>query len=119
MRKHLTKAQRQMIYDKYGGHCAYCGCELKISDMQIDHIQADYVGGKSDMSNYNPSCRMCNFYKSTFPIEMFRIQIMGIVDRLRKVFIFRLAERYGLIESRDRQRPLKFYFEETQVRGGK
>ena len=29
---------RQRVYDKYDGHCAYCGREIKMSEMQVDHI---------------------------------------------------------------------------------
>jgi hypothetical protein len=110
VRKHLTKSQRQHVYEKYNGHCAYCGCELDIKDMQVDHIKSDYLGGESDMSNYNPACRMCNFYKSTMPIEKFREQIGLLVDRLHEFFIFSLAKKYGLIEIK--QKEIKFYFEE-------
>lgn len=35
-RKNLTKQQRQQVYNKYNGHCAYCGCELELqSQTQI------------------------------------------------------------------------------------
>ena len=36
-RKTIPKKIRQIVYDKYNGHCAYCGCELEYKDMQIDH----------------------------------------------------------------------------------
>lgn len=28
-----NKKLRQEIYDKYNGHCAYCGCEIELKDM--------------------------------------------------------------------------------------
>ena len=34
-RRKLTKAERQFVYDKCGGHCAYCGCEITMRQMQI------------------------------------------------------------------------------------
>ena len=59
MRKHLTKSQRQHVYEKYNGHCAYCGCELDIKDMQVDHIKSDYLGGELDSVKFllTPSYR--------------------------------------------------------------
>ena len=33
---------REIVYAKYKGHCAYCGCELEMKDMQIDHIVPKY-----------------------------------------------------------------------------
>ena len=38
-RKKLTNKQRMAVYNKFDGHCAYCGCEIDISDMQVDHIK--------------------------------------------------------------------------------
>ena len=37
-RKPIPKKMRQPIYKKYNGHCAYCGCEIEMKDMQVDHI---------------------------------------------------------------------------------
>lgn len=27
--KEMTKKERELIFNKYNGKCAYCGCELK------------------------------------------------------------------------------------------
>lgn len=34
----MKKADRQKVFDKYGGKCAYCGCEL-INGWHVDHIE--------------------------------------------------------------------------------
>ena len=39
-RKQLSKAVRRKVYEKYYGHCAYCGKEIKYEEMQIDHAIA-------------------------------------------------------------------------------
>lgn len=31
----FSKKIRQLVYDKYGGHCAYCGREIAYKDMQV------------------------------------------------------------------------------------
>lgn len=114
-RANIRKGVRKIVYDKYNGHCAYCGCELEYKDMQVDHMEAvyraEYNGKQADNSidNYMPACRMCNFYKSTYTIDLFREMISGIPERLKKVFIFRLAVKYGLIEIKDKL--IRFYFE--------
>ena len=59
----MAKIDRQAIYAKYGGRCAYCGHPIDIKDMQVDHIFPKWRGGPDAMENLNPSCRMCNFYK--------------------------------------------------------
>lgn len=61
-RKQLSKEDREKVFNKYGGRCAYCGCKLKsIKDMQVDHFIPFRNGGAGEMSNYMPACRQCNF----------------------------------------------------------
>lgn len=110
----MKKDIRQKVWKKYDCKCAYCGNELKYDKMQVDHINAKYLGGKDDINNYNPSCRECNFYKSTFTIEGFRNQIATILDRVKKPFIVRLAIKYGLISFK----PFDglFYFEKHKTK---
>ena len=112
-RKQIPKAVRQKVYDKYNGHCAYCGCEIDYKDMQVDHIESVYwYNGADELENYNPACRMCNFYKSTMKIEDFREQLGHLLERLEKIFIFRLAKKYGLIQQT--KKPIEFYFEKVE-----
>lgn len=113
-RKALSKDMRAQVYAMYGGHCAYCGREIDITEMQVDHVQAVYLGGEDEMANYRPACRSCNFYKSTMRVEGLREQLGLIVGRLEKMLTFRLALAYGLIQITGR--PVKFYFEEYEKR---
>lgn len=46
-RRKLTKAERQAVYDKMEGHCAYCGCEISLQTMQVDHITPLRKGGQT------------------------------------------------------------------------
>ena len=111
-RKSIPKSVRMQVYKKYDGHCAYCGCNLEYKDMQVDHINPLYWhNGEDSIENYNPACRMCNFYKSAYTVEKFREQIQTIRDRLERNFIYRLAKKYGVVkESTD---PIRFYFEKV------
>lgn len=34
----MNKKDRQLIFDKYDGHCAYCGCKL-VKGWHADHIE--------------------------------------------------------------------------------
>ena len=54
------RVDRQKVYEKYNGHCAYCGKAIAIRDMQVDHILPKRNGGTDDIDNLNPSCRLCN-----------------------------------------------------------
>lgn len=104
------KIDRQKIWEKYGGRCAYCGKEIALKDMQIDHIIPKRNGGEDSIDNLNPSCRLCNHYKRAESIETFRNwKLNGIVERLRNLYIFKVAEQYGMVEVKDWDK--KFYYE--------
>ena len=109
-RKALSKDMRRKVYEMYGGHCAYCGREIDIKEMQVDHVQSVFLGGEDELSNYHPACRQCNFYKSTMSTEGLREQLALIPGRLEKLLTFRLALAHGLV--RIMGKPIKFYFEE-------
>lgn len=112
-RKPIPKKVREQVYRKYNGHCAYCGCKLDYKDMQVDHVVSVYGNnGSNDIENLMPACRMCNFYKSYFPLEVFRKNLETLHERLRKPFIYRLALKYGLIE--EHKKDVVFYFEKEQ-----
>lgn len=109
-RKSIPKKTRLKVYDKYNGHCAYCGCKMEYKEMQVDHVESLYgQNGSDEINNYKPACRMCNFYKSTYDLETFREQLGLIKGRLEKEFTYRLAKKYGLIE--EKEVDIKFYFE--------
>ena len=118
--KAISKKKRMQVYKKYGGHCAYCGCELEYKDMQVDHIKSLYIHSDrrsdmdwnaiNDVGNLMPSCRQCNFYKNTGDIEYLRKRLADdLVRNLRKPFDYRLAIKYGLVE--EHIHPIVFYFE--------
>lgn len=119
----ISKEVRQIVFDKCGGHCAYCGCEITIKQMQVDHIQPNWhtlteqqatksgiKKGSHDIENLNPSCARCNKWKSTFNLEQFRTVVETSLDRLeRDTPNFRLARDYGLLTIT--KKPIIFYFE--------
>lgn len=112
-RKQLTKAERQEVYEKYGGRCAYCGREINYKDMQVDHLVSLYHGGADSMENYMPACRMCNHYKRASSLETFRDMISEIPHKLqRDSYIYRVGRVYNLIV--EWPQPIVFYFERVE-----
>ena len=112
-RKPIPKKIRELVYQKYNGHCAYCGCKLEYKDMQVDHVISVYgKDGSNNLDNLMPTCRMWNFYKSTYSLDDFRKNLESLYERLRKPFIYRLALKYGLIE--EHKKKVKFYFENEE-----
>ena len=115
-RKPISRKLREEVYEKYGGRCAYCGCEIEYKDMQIDHIVpfASSIYGTEDVrentismisndtinsvDNLMPSCRQCNFYKGGLSIEGFRKRLKGELEHTCvNSFQSRLAIKYGIL----------------------
>lgn len=113
-RKSPTKEERKLVYQMYDGHCAYCGCKLEPKDMQVDHFNSVYAyDGESDIENYMPSCRQCNFYKGVGTIEQFRQNLKETMwEALKKTFQYRMMIKYDLIQENDKD--INFYFEEHE-----
>ena len=115
----LNKKQREKLKQKYGGNCAYCGCELG-DKWHADHLAPIYRGyedsceishrGKDEINNLMPACVSCNLSKSTFSLEMWRNEINEKVDRLKKYEKnFRLVLAFNQIKLTND--PVVFYFE--------
>ncbi len=125
-RKKLTPKQRKQVYDMCNGHCAYCGCELDIKNMQVDHVEPcfseysdktlqawDIERGADDMSNYLPSCRSCNNYKGANDVETFRMMLETSYERLISYsFGLKMAVKYGIITKTPHS--IVFYFEKQK-----
>ena len=113
-RNPISKQLRQSVYNKYNGHCAYCGCEITFKEMQVDHLNSFYNNGENQsLDNLMPACRACNFYKSTLTVDKFRQQLGLLKQRLNNQFIYKLARKYNLIEEINKD--IKFYFERKYV----
>lgn len=117
--KRITKQQRMQVYDKYNGHCAYCGRIISYNEMQVDHLEPvrniyklpeDEI---CSMENYMPACRTCNHYKRANSLEGFREMIQTIPDKLqRDSYIYRVGVIYGNVTPEPKR--IKFYFEQIE-----
>lgn len=119
----IGKELRKFIWNKYNGHCAYCGKEIDMKQLRVDHINPIWRGhdvaktniygherGTDDVNNLNPSCARCNTWKHTWTIEQFRREIELQVERLEKYQGgFRLAYDFNLISKNKNE--VTFYFE--------
>jgi 5-methylcytosine-specific restriction endonuclease McrA len=124
----MTKKERQFIFDKYDGKCAYCGIEL-LKGWHVDHLEPivrDFKYNKvksrfeqtgrcrnpqnETIENYNPSCASCNIQKNSFTIEQFRNNIKQFVNSLNQYSTqYKFAKRYNLIQETNND--VVFYFE--------
>uniref|UniRef100_A0A6M3JD53 Putative homing endonuclease n=1 Tax=viral metagenome TaxID=1070528 RepID=A0A6M3JD53_9ZZZZ len=124
----VTESQMRLkVYQKYDGHCAYCGKEIRFKDMQVDHLEpihriGEWKSGKyvytgkmekpenDTIDNMMPACRSCNYYKSSCTLQEFRDwRMKDIHKRIMKIYIAKVAIDYGIITITPFDG--KFYFE--------
>ncbi len=109
------KINRQAVYEKYGGHCAYCGRKIEFRKFQVDHYWPHFLkhheaGLDNDrFENLMPSCAKCNNHKHGMTPKMWRSELGKQVSRLRKTAQFDRVLRFGQIEITEN--PIIFYFE--------
>ena len=128
-----VKIDRQSVFNKYGGRCAYTGQPLP-DDWQIDHVipkssriwkfnkNARIISGihydfPDDIENLNPCLGIVNHYKNNMSIENFRMYMKYLHIRLlayhkdSKIYkeMVNVAEAFGITP--DKPFSGKFYFE--------
>lgn len=126
--------KKDVIYQKFGGRCAYCGHKMKIGDMQIDHIipKSTYsfhmetrhkvpsflshltIQDMNHVDNLFPSCQVCNLSKLNYSLEDFRNQVSELVNILEnKSQTYKMAKRFNFVKTK-KVKSFKFYFENEQ-----
>lgn len=116
----MTKKQRQEIFNKFGGLCAYTGKPLG-EDWQVDHVTP------KDISLLLPALRIINHYKRGKDLDLFRKAMITFHVRLKKLpretsrdktkktieYMHKVAEAFGI--TIDKPFAGKFYFETITV----
>lgn len=114
VKKTENKHVREVIYNKYGGCCAYCGDNIDFNKpygWHIDHINPiDNKTGRSsndilnNIENLNPCCVFCNASKGTLTIEDWRYSISQKHIALEsESSLFRVLIRFPFL-------PIRSYF---------
>lgn len=109
--------QREVVYNKCGGRCAYCGQEITMKSMQVDHYypkcSPEYAIAcgvdVNHIDNLMPSCRQCNHYKRADSPKGWRVTMQGLHERVAKIYIHRVAVNFGMATLKPWDG--KFYFE--------
>lgn len=128
----VSKKNREIIFNKYNGKCAYCGEELK-KGWHVDELlpvkrgwryKKDGAGfqrgnakeyymehpERMNINNQMPSCPSCNINKHSMTLEDFRSLIQNFINSLNNNSVqYKIAKRYGLIK--EIEKPVIFYFE--------
>ena len=120
-RKTIPKKIREAVYNKYNGHCAYCGKKITYKEMQVDHlipVQRERFKRYTEeelecFENYMPACRRDNHYKRAHSLETFRKMIEEIPSKLfRDNYIYKIGLDYGLVQPNEHK--IIFFFEQVE-----
>ena len=112
-RRKLTREERQTVLDRFCGRCAYCGKQITMQELNVDHLVPIRKGGEDMLYNMYPSCRSCNQAKSTLDIEQFREFVQTAYQRAKQKPFFRIADAVGRANESDK--PVRFYFESREM----
>ena len=56
--------RRREVFERSGGVCFYCRCQLSIHAFQVEHQKPKAIGGTDDPLNLVAACVTCNLAKS-------------------------------------------------------
>ena len=124
----MKAEEREKIFNKYNGKCAYCGCKLE-KGWHVDELQPvrrNYKWNKDktryiydgtcmnpqnlNINNQMPACPSCNINKHSMSLEDFREFIKHFIISLnRDSTQYKVAKRYGLVS--ENEISIVFYFE--------
>lgn len=93
----MNQRQREQVYHKFGGRCAYCGQRIQYKNMQVDHFTPVCNRGNGDVSNLMPSCRRCNHYKRGHSPEYFRHMMVTLHTRIEEYYINKVGLDFGIV----------------------
>lgn len=124
--------KRKHIWDKSGGKCWYCGCDLPEKGWHADHFEPIHRKLKYDQrrglyttdecyhperdnaDNKVPCCASCNIQKGMLSVEGFRKKIAGFINSLNRYHTqYVVAKKYGLIKETNGQ--VIFWFEREKL----
>lgn len=70
----MTTTAKESLLKQSGGRCIYCGHELTVANMTIDHIIPKSAGGTDAEFNMIACCKECNAKKADQALGVFLIQ---------------------------------------------
>jgi 5-methylcytosine-specific restriction endonuclease McrA len=84
---------KEKIYEKLEGLCAYCGQRISLENMQVDQMMPESM----EFDNLMPCCSTCKDYKGNDNIEEFREKLKKMHEQII-AYNQGIAMNYGIIK---------------------
>jgi len=84
---------KEKIYEKLEGLCAYCGQRISLENMQVDQMMPESM----EFDNLMPCCSTCKDYKENDNIEEFREKLKKMHEQII-AYNQGIAMNYGIIK---------------------
>jgi len=117
-----VNTKRKHIWDKSGGKCWYCGCDLPEKGWHADHFEpirrnwwenSCLHPERDTETNMVPACASCNHQKGSLNVEQFRKKIAGFINSLNKYHTqYSIAKKYGMVQETGAE--VRFWFERKE-----
>lgn len=85
-KQHIPINIRRMVIERDGKRCVFCGVDLEINEIQLDHVIPESKGGATSYNNLQVTCKKCNTEKGVLTEEQFmtklRTRAINILNRI-------------------------------------
>lgn len=82
----IPRRIRTMVIERDGRRCVFCGVDLEIKEIHIDHVIPESKGGPTTYDNLQVTCRKCNTEKGALSESEFenklRTRAINILNRI-------------------------------------
>jgi 5-methylcytosine-specific restriction endonuclease McrA len=82
----IPRRLRNIIIERDGQRCVYCGVDLELNEIHIDHVIPESKGGPTNIQNLQVTCRKCNTEKGALSESAFedklRTRALNILNRI-------------------------------------
>lgn len=84
---------KENIWKRDGARCAYCGIDLKLNDVTLDHVHPKSKGGTDSWTNIVAACVSCNSKKADELLHNIRDMELSVVPTMptRTSILYRLS----------------------------
>lgn len=79
-----NRSKKSKLLELYGSRCFYCGTELPIESLDIEHVIPRISGGNNNIENLRLSCTKCNSSKGVYSLTEWAWRLLAKYEKAEK-----------------------------------